>query len=537
MRPAWKRVETEMQRVSWLWIPIRRWRQHATSGGMSQTAAALSSSPTETEALSADEVAEHAPPSVLAHLLRTVRYHIAQATDVMRQVANQTSDGEWEEQATHLRRIAAFVEDRVIALDLGQRSFLLPDQFQRFSTLLRQRRESALLSGIELSKRAGLSLRTIKNIESGQVSPSRETVLRLLAVEELALTWKDVLDDPTQPSASSPATDTNYNCYIPPGYDSMRMVQQLVRILNGPGGHIEQTNAYLEHRSALAYVSMCHDVEYVTAYRAKYPLDSLARRVMTEGGNSPLKVIALGAGDGYLEVRLVQHLLSMRAKPDIELLLFDISQPLLTAAYQHAIDTFGEQSAVHTLLVHGNFHDLAQYPQVSYTPAKGRRRRLYTMLGYTLANLDSEPRFFEHSLAHCQAGDMLLLDFQQRPSPIGGSEDEIRRQDPAFHHPFKKVHADWLGTPFSAHCRDYVSHEFSLQLVTQCLIPGSYALDAVATVRTKNQTERRFSMFRFKRYDEALLTESLARFGWEKLVALPIGESERAPVAMLLVKR
>ena len=29
-------------------------------------------------------------------------------------------------------------------------------------------------------------------------------------------------------------------------------------------------------------------------------------------------------------------------------------------------------------------------------------------------------------------------------------------------------------------------------------------------------------MFRFKRYDEALLTESLARFGWEKIVCLPI---------------
>jgi hypothetical protein len=43
-------------------------------------------------------------------------------------------------------------------------------------------------------------------------------------------------------------------------------------------------------------------------------------------------------------------------------------------------------------------------------------------------------------------------------------------------------------------------------------------------------------MFRFKRYDEALLAESLARFGWEKLVALPIGESDRAPVAMLLVE-
>ena len=64
-------------------------------------------------------------------------------------------------------------------------------------------------------------------------------------------------------------------------------------------------------------------------------------------------MIALGAGDGYLEVRLVQNLLSRCKNPDIELLLFDISQPLLTTAYQHAIDTFGEQSAVHTLLVTG----------------------------------------------------------------------------------------------------------------------------------------------------------------------------------------
>mgnify|MGYP002345874833 CR=1 FL=1 len=504
---------------------------------MSQTAAALSASSTETEALSVEEVVEHLPPSVLSQLLRTMRHHIAQATDVMRQVATQTSDGEWEEQATHLRRIAAFVEDRMTALDLGQRSFLLPDQFQRFSTLLRQRREAAHLSGIELSKRAGLSLRTIKNIESGQVSPSRETVLRLLDVEELALTWKDVLDDPTQPSASNPAMDTNYNCYIPPGYDSMRMVQQLVRTLNGPGGHIEQTNAYLEHRSALAYVSMCHDVEYVTALRSKYPLDGLARRVMTEGGQSPLKVIALGVGDGHLEVQLVQHLLSMRTKPDIELLLFDISQPLLTTAYQHAIDTFGEQSAVHTLLVHGNFHDLGQYPQVSYTPTKGRRKRIYTMLGYTLSNLDSEPRFFQHSLAHCQAGDMLLLDFQQRPSAVGASDEEVRRLDPVFRNPFPQAHAEWLGAPWRAHCLDYSGHDFAFELMNHTLIPGSYALDAVATVRTRNQTERRFSMFRFKRYDEALLAESLARFGWEKLISLPIGESDRAPVAMLLVKR
>ena len=505
---------------------------------MLNEAAAQSSSSTETEALCADDIADHGLPSALAQLLRTARHYLAQSMDAMREVASRTSDSDWNEHTEQLRRVAAFVEDRVTALDLGQRSFLLPDQFQRFSALLRQRRESAHLTRGEVSKRAGLSERTIKNIENGQVSPSRDTLLRLLDVEELKLTWKDVLGDlPQLGSATEESSDSGFNCYVPPGYEPLRMFQQHVRMLNGPGGHSEQTNAYLEHRSALAYVAMCNEPAFVTTYRARYPFDELAGQMLATGGERPFKVIALGAGDGYLEVRLVQNLLSRGKNPDIELLLFDISQPLLTTAYQHAIDTFGEQSAVHTLLVHGNFHDLAQYPQVSYTPAKGRRQRIYTMLGYTLANLDSEPRFFQHSLAHCQPGDMLLLDFQQRPSPVGASEDEIRRQDPAFHHPFNKVYADWLGAPLRAHCQDHLSHEFSLQLVNHCLIPGSYQMDAIANVRTRSHAERRFSMFRFKRYDEALLAETLARFGWEKLMALPIGESDRAPVAMLLVKR
>ncbi len=91
----------------------------------------------------------------------------------------------------------------------------------------------------------------------------------------------------------------------------------------------------------------------------------------------------------------------------------------------------------------------------------------------------------------------------------------IRRQDPAFHHPVNKVYADWLGAPLRTHCHDHLSHEFSLQFVNHCLIPGSYQMDA--TVRTRSHVERRFSMFRFKRYDKALLAEC-------------------APMVMLLVK-
>lgn len=486
----------------------------------------------------ADDIAEHSPPALLAQHLRTTRQHIAQAIEAMREVAALSDDEDWDRQAEQLGRIASFVEDKCMLFDLGQRSFLLPDQFQRFSTVIRQRRESARLSRNELSKRAGLSERTIKNVENALVSPSKDTVVRLLEVTELGLTWTDVLGEPTKPgTATDPPSENGYNCYIPRGYDSVRMVQQLVRMLNGPGGHVEQTYSYLEHRSAIAFVALSHDPSYTARFRAVFPFPEVVQRVKSEVGNTPLKVIALGPGDGHLEVRFVNHLLGELEQPDIELVLFDISQPLLNTAYQHALDTFGEQSPVHTLMMQGNFHDLAQYPQVSYAPVKSRRRRIYTMLGNTLANLDNELRFFQHCMSHCQPGDLLFVDVRRRHAPPDAGQEAIRQADPILRGPFPKGYADFLSTPLRMHCPDLVSCDFEFVIETQCLIPGSYALDVVATVRTKHQSERRFSMFRVKSYDDRELINCLARFGWECLQSLPIGPQEHAPLAMLLQKK
>ena len=57
------------------------------------------------------------------------------------------------------------------------------------------------------------------------------------------------------------------------------------------------------------------------------------------------------------------------------------------------------------------------------------------MLGYTLANLDNEPRFFQHNFSHCRAGDFLILDIQQRPSPASASEAETFRMVTSPHRP------------------------------------------------------------------------------------------------------
>jgi hypothetical protein len=69
-----------------------------------------------------------------------------------------------------------------------------------------------------------------------------------------------------------------------------------------------------------------------------------------------------------------------------------------------------------------------------------------------------------------------------------------------------------------------------------CPIPGSYMLDNIATVRVKGQPEKRFSIFRHKRYDAELLKRALLRFGWECVTSIAFGP-DKAAVALLLVKR
>lgn len=470
---------------------------------------------------------------LLGQRLRSTRQHMAQALDSLRQMVHLGEDAEWKTQLERLRGIAAFVEDRCAMFEVSRRAFLLPDQFQHFSTVLRERRETAHLSREDLSKRAGLSECTIKHIELGKHSPTKDTVLRLLEVQELGLSWNDVLGDA---NTSTDASADKYNCFIPPGYEPVRMVQQLVRLLNGPGGHIEQTYSYLEHRSAIAYMALGQDPRYV-AYRASYPIAELAQKICAECGPAPLKVIALGPGDGTLEVRLVQQLLDDKRQRDIEFILFDISQPLLNTAYQHALDTFGERSPVHTLMVQGNFHDMAGYKLVTHAPVRTRRRRLFTMMGNTIANLDNEPRFFQHCMSHCRLGDLLVLDIQCSAAPADASEEQIRTLDPGLNGSFPEQNAKWLKTPIHMQCPDLESCDLKYELDVRCPIPGSYALDAIATVKARGKPERRFSLFRFKKYNEVLVKKTLAGFGWECLLSMSFGVQDRPSISMLLVRR
>jgi transcriptional regulator with XRE-family HTH domain len=65
-------------------------------------------------------------------------------------------------------------------------------QIQDFGQLLRDRRDAAGLSRVALGRLARMSDATIKLTESARQPPSRATLLRLIGVPALRLTWDDV---------------------------------------------------------------------------------------------------------------------------------------------------------------------------------------------------------------------------------------------------------------------------------------------------------------------------------------------------------
>ena len=216
-----------------------------------------------------------------------------------------------------------------------------------------------------------------------------------------------------------------------PSYEPVREVAAVGRLLNGAGGHVEQTNAYLDPQSAAAYLALCQQNPIISGLRARTPLAEAARRIIATSGPVDLQLIALGPGDGVLEVRLLQHLAEAAHTPSLDLCLLDISQPLLSCALKHADDFLKDRSQVRVWGMQCNFYDLPLYSHLLTTRATKKRQRVFCMLGGTMADLDNEPRFFQHSLQACDQGDLLLLDMQVARGSCFEA-DEIKKRDKAW---------------------------------------------------------------------------------------------------------
>lgn len=463
---------------------------------------------------------------------------------------SNTQQTAWLEHIEALADLVRFAECPDPQASIPRRKLVTLQQLRAFGALLRDRRNAAGFSRMDLARRAKISDATIKFIETARHPPSRATLIRLLAVPELKLTWENVpgklgdapssgiaLDSDRVPPATEPAC---LNCYVTPMLEPVQLIADLGRCLNGSGGLIDPASVYLDHQSAAGYLAICRQNGTVLEHRRRLPLAGIARRIVGATGQAGLSVVALGAGDAQIEVRLLQHLIEEQPQPDLQLWLVDISQPLLSVGLKHAIETVGGRPGVRVAAVQGNFHQLPTFgalidPSDAASAKSGRRCRVYSMLGGTLESLDHELRFAEHTL-DAKPGDWLVLDVQ----PAYGTPtdpEQIRRKDPLIKVPLPRAYSEWLSGPIHRHCKDVRNIEFSLSLDTHTSIAGSYGVDVIATVQAGGWPARQFVMFRWKRYDVAQLAQSLARIGWAHIATLPCGTPASEPAVVMVLRK
>ncbi|MFT3754930.1 MAG: L-histidine N(alpha)-methyltransferase [Pseudoxanthomonas sp.] len=402
-----------------------------------------------------------------------------------------------------------------------------------FGERLRQHRDEAGLTQEELASLSGLSASLIRKLEQGSKQPTRNALLCLCAVPELKLVPSTVSG---MPASRDGAPRVTPNWYVPPGFDSVQMIADLAQQLNGRGGNIEQTYVYMDHKSALDWIALCNAPSYTAGFRNVVPFGPAVQRLREITGQVGLDVIALGSGDGKNEVRMVQQILEISEQPSIRFYLVDASQPLLSRAFKHAMDTLDDQSGVFVCGIQGNFHHLARYTQLHYTPARSHRRRVYTLFGGTMGSIEHEPQFFRSALVAAAPGDLLVLDISLAVASPENPK-ELWQRDPTLARPVPPAHERWLGGPLARYCIGVTDVKFHNELDTDRPIAGSYGIQVMAEVSTTGSPPRRFCMWNIRRYSLPELARCLSKIGWDVVGQFPFGGEVSRPAALLMFQR
>lgn len=395
---------------------------------------------------------------------------------------------------------------------------------QSFGSLLRARRELLSVSVSELSRRTGLSRGTIRNLESGRTAPTTETMARISDVLELSVARTDHQDGRLSPSA-----------WLSPRYDPLKLASEMAQVFNGPGGTLEQTFAYLDPQSAADWYEYSNLPAYVENFRDKIPIQAVASALLERLGmdSKTLDVVALGSGDGKSETRLTHELAKLLGGHALRMYLLEISHPLLVTGYKHAVGALPPELPVFP--IHGNFLDIARVLPLQQQPGR-ERRRLWTMFGNTMGNLAHEPSFLADVSASSRPGDLLLLDVQKTWASASDLT-AIRSEDPIFHGSIHPVAERWLSGPVLRHCRGAREVRFELSPHNRCTLSGSYEITFTAIVTFDGGRQRRFEVFRVRRYDVPKLTAELHDLGWHCVFSNLYGPEPEHMALMLLQKK
>ena len=399
---------------------------------------------------------------------------------------------------------------------------LCMENAEHFGAVLAEHRRNAGFSQSRLARMSGLSRGTIANIEAGRTLPAKDTRQRLLRVKQLALPT-----DKEDASASAPAP------WITRLYSPLDMSREMERLLNGPGGTLEQTYSYVDPQSARDWYDYANLPDYVAKFRSQFPAKELAAAALSRENHRALDLIALGVGDGMCETDLALQLAAKMGKePDLRCYLLDISHPLLVEAYKHAA---GELAGIAPVFpIHGNFHDLRSV--IALAVRTEERRRLWCMIGNTFGNLDHEPRFLTDLAACAQKGDLLLLDLQLVWADAS-DRAAILATDPAFINKLPLPLVRWLTGPLHRHCRDVRGIRLDIELSTRCLLPGSYQLTFWATAEHERGYSVRHQVHLIRRHTLSLLATELRDMGWRTVRQFTYGPDVPQHRGGLLLER
>jgi len=165
------------------------------------------------------------------------------------------------------------------------------------------------------------------------------------------------------------------------------------------------------------------------------------------------------------------------------------------------------------------------------------------MFGNTFANLQNEILFVRNSLLGFAPGDLLLLGVPVTIAPADQRE-LILKNDRALSAGrliIRTVSGSVGEQFFTGLLRRYIDGFKSVELrevldFDACPVPGSYAGDIRATVKTVDGETKQFSVAYRKRYDQEQLDLKMASEGWE-----PVGHwryaEEYHPRLLLLYRR
>ena len=400
--------------------------------------------------------------------------------------------------------------------------------WKEFGKRFSNRAKEAGIQQKELAGLVGVTPQTIRNIWTAKKKPSRELMLKLLAVPRLRLRVSDIVGD------AQPALVTT--SWFATEYDPRQMIMDMRAKILGSGDSLEQSTAYLDPQSAADWLSISLATGFVALYSNTKPLEQAADIVTSSARRGGLTVVALGSGDARREVTFAQFCANKLNKPrDLMLRLLDISHTLLTFGYKHAEEMLGPLG-VSVMTMHANFHDLSKYP-IFGRGSKKPGQRVFTLLGNTLANLDNEVRFFRDTLSGCVPGDYFLADFTIAHAPAD-KPDEIRLSDPVFQSALPEARKLWLSGPLWRYGKGVKDVDIAIELETNCMVRGSYETHYVAKVSTDDGLpDRRFSMFRIIRYDSDKLIECLEQLGWKAKMVVPYASNERNKIMLMLLQK